>query len=293
MATIRSEKMTDIQQITRSFPESTPPISHKFFSSKTILWQPNLQKLEVFDLEGLEVIFDLEGQEVDHDSQRIVVLDQLKTLTLQNLSKLMYVWKNVPQGIQGFQNLTSIEIDACYNLRYLFPHTVVKLLVELQSIKIRWCDMIENIVQRDGEEEAKDIILFPKLTSFHLGFLPNLMSFYIKPYSFEWSSINQIYLSHCPKLKTCGSEIRSTRKLKKIIGELELIPQEQGLECDPLGKNYGLMVVPEQGTTKKSEESSSVNKEVCISQITINPPPLPTCIMKHGYNLKSINRVIK
>ena len=261
--------MTDIQQITRSFPESTPPISHKFFSSKTILWQPNLQKLEVFDLEGLEVIFDLEGQEVDHDSQTIVVLDQLKTLTLQNLSKLMYVWKNVPCGTLGFQNLTSIEINAYYSLRYLFPHTVVKLLVELQSIKIRWCDMIENIVQRDGEEEAKDIILFPKLTSFHLGFLPNLMSFYIKPYSFEWSSLNQIYLSHCPKLKTCGSEIRSTRKLKKIIGESELIPQEQGLECDPLGKNYGLMVVPEQGTTKKSEESSSVNKEVRISQITI------------------------
>ncbi|XP_030924603.1 probable disease resistance protein At4g27220 [Quercus lobata] len=267
LATIRSEKMTDIQQITRSFPESTTPISHKFFSSKTILWQPNLQKLEVFALEGLEVIFDLEGQEVDHDGQRIVVLARLKTLTLQNLSKLMYVWKNVPQGIQGFQNLTSIEINACHNLRYLFPHTVAKLLVVLQSIEIRWCDMIENIVQRDGEEEAEDIILFPKLTSFHLGFLPNLMSFYIEPYSFEWSSMNQIYLSHCPKLKTCGSEIRSTRKLKKIIGELDLIPQEQGLECAPLGKNYGPMVVSEQGTTKKSEESSSMNKEGNLTKV--------------------------
>nr|POE90917.1 putative disease resistance protein [Quercus suber] len=138
LATIRSEKITHIQQITRSFPESTPPISHKLFSSKTILWQPNLQKLEVFDLEGLEVIFDLEGQ---------------------------------------------------------------------------------------------------------------------------------IYLSHCPKLKTCGSEIRSTRKLKKIIGELDLIPQEPSFECAPLGKNYGLMVVSEQGTTKKSEESSSVNKEGNLTKV--------------------------
>ena len=117
--------------------------------------------------------------------------------------------------------------------------------------------------------------MFPKLTSFHLGFLPNLMSFCIEPYSFEWPSMNQIYLSHCLKLKTCGLEIRSTRKLKKIIGELDLIPHEQGLECAPLGKNYGPMVVSEQGTTKKSEESTFVNKEVCISQITIHTPPIP------------------
>ena len=158
--TFGSDKMTNIQQTTGSFPDSTP-ISHKFFSSKTILWQPNLKELS---LEGsnerLEVVFDLEGQKDNNDHQRIVVLAELKTLRVSYLSNLRYVWKNVPQEIQGFQNLTSINILDCHKLRYLFPPTVAKLLMELQSIDIWWCDMIENIVQRDGEEEAEDIILF-------------------------------------------------------------------------------------------------------------------------------------
>ncbi|XP_050241961.1 uncharacterized protein LOC126690889 [Quercus robur] len=196
--------MTNIHQTARSFPDSTP-ISHKFFSSKTILWQPNLKELSLEGLyERLEVVFDLEGQKDNNDHQRIAVLAELKTLRVIGLSNLRYVWKNVPQGIQGFQNLTSINVYRCHKLRYLFPPTIAKLLVELQSIKIWWCDMIENIVQRDGEEEAEDIILLPKLTSFDLSSLPNLMSFCIKPYSFEWSSIEKIYMYGCPKFKTYG-----------------------------------------------------------------------------------------
>uniref|UniRef100_A0A7N2M456 NB-ARC domain-containing protein n=1 Tax=Quercus lobata TaxID=97700 RepID=A0A7N2M456_QUELO len=202
--TFGSDKMTNIQQTTGSFPDSTP-ISHKFFSSKTILWQPNLKELS---LEGsnerLEVVFDLEGQKDNNDHQRIIVLAELKALRVSYLSNLRYVWKNVPQEIQGFQNLTSINILDCHKLRYLFPPTVAKLLVELQSIEIGWCDMIENIVQRDGEEEVEDVILFPKLTSFDLRSLPNLMSFYIEPYSFEWSSIEKIDMYECPKFKTFG-----------------------------------------------------------------------------------------
>mgnify|MGYP003744333081 CR=1 FL=1 len=79
--------------------------------------------------------------------------------------------------------------------------------MELQSIEIEECYAIENIVQRDGEEEATDNILFPKVSSLKLQTLPNMMSFCIKAYSFEWSSIKEIYLYSCPKLKTIGSEI--------------------------------------------------------------------------------------
>ena len=169
------------------------------------MWQPNVKELSLLNAnEHLEVVFDLEEQKDDNDHQRIAVVAELKTLIVNHLRNLRYVWKNVPQGIQGFQNLTSIDVYGCQKLRYLFPPTVAKLLVELQSIKIWWCDMIENIVQGDGEEEAKDIILFPKLTSFRLYFLPNLMSFCIEPYYFEWSSMEKINLYKCPKFKTSG-----------------------------------------------------------------------------------------
>ncbi|KAL4607484.1 hypothetical protein ACB092_09G177600 [Castanea dentata] len=261
--TFGSDKMTNIQQTAESFPDSTPN-SHKFFSSKTILWQPNLKELSFVDInerfERLEVVFDLEGQKDDNDHQRIAVLAELKTLTVYHLCNLRYVWKNVPQGIQGFQNLTSIDVYKCHKLRYLFPPTVAKLLVELQSIDIWRCDMIENIVQRDGEEEAEGIILFPKLTSFNLHFLPNLMSFSIEPYSFEWSSIEKIDLYKCPKFKTYG-------KLQKINWELDSIPQDQeGLEGVSRGRNDSPMVASDQGTTKKFQGSSSVNKEGILTK---------------------------
>ena len=275
MTNLEKHKMTDIQQHTSPFPESTPIISHKLFSSKTILWPQNLENLELRRADSLEAVFDLEGLKIDEDQLRIVVLAQLKTLVVKSSSKLGHVWKNVPRGIQGFQNLTAIEVSGCHLLRYLFPTSIAKLLVELQCIVIYQCRAIENIVQREGEEEATDIILFPRVSSLILQMLPNIMSFCIKAYSFEWSSIKEIYLRDCPKLKTIGSEIQSPRKSKEISNELDSRPNEQELgspgflrgclECVPRRKNYGLMAVSDQGITNKSQRSYSVKEEVRTS----------------------------
>ena len=264
MTTSEQDVITEFQHEqhhTGSFPQSGP-ISIKFLSSKTIFWSPNLGTLDMCN-NNLEVLFDLEGLMVHH--QRIDVLAQLKTLKLRTLSMLMYVWKNFSRGILGFQNLTSIEVGRCPNLRYLF----------LESN-----DMMENIVQRDGEEEAADTIVFPKVSSFTLFYVPNLKSFCIEAYSFEWPSMKEIRVSYCHKLKTFGSEIQSPRKQKKIKG-LDSRPQEPGvgsssirsslgflgrwLECVPHCRNYGLVDLSDHMCpTKKSHGSSSVNKEVCI-----------------------------
>ncbi|KAM3690833.1 hypothetical protein ACJW30_09G150600 [Castanea mollissima] len=275
---LEKHKMTDIQQHTGPLLELTPIIYHKLFSSNTILWAPNLENLVLARADSLEVVFDLEGLKANTDHQRIAVLAQLKTLKLENLSELRYVWKNVPLGTQGFQKLTSIKVRDCHRLRYIFPTSIAKLLVQLQSIGIYNCDAIENIVQRDGEEEATDVILFPRVSSLKLQYLPNMMSFSIKAYSFEWSSVKEIDLRDCPKLKTIGSEIQSKRKSKKINGELDSRPNEHELrspgflrrclECVPRRKNYGLMAVSEQGTTNKSQRSYSVKKEDTLSKPT-------------------------
>ena len=151
MTTFEQDMITEFQHEqhhTGSFPQSGP-ISNKFLSSKTIFWSPNLGMLDMWDNDSIEVLFDLEG--LMFQSQRIDVLAQLKTLRLAGLSKLIYVWKNFSRGILGFQNLTSIEVGRCPNLRYLF----------LESN-----DMMENIIQREGEEEAADTIVFPKVPSY-------------------------------------------------------------------------------------------------------------------------------
>ena len=268
------EVTDDIQQHTTSSDtlESTPLISHKLFSSTTILWPPNLEELWFTRNNSIEVLFDLEGLKVDNDGQGITILSKLKDLLVFSSSKLAYMWKNVPRGIQGFQNLTSIGVSFCNHLIYLIPLSIAKLLVKLQSIVLSYCDAIKNIVQRDGEEEAADIIMFPKVSSLVLGELPNLVSFCIEAYSFEWPSIKDITMSHCYNLKTIGSETQSPRKLKKINEELDSRPHEPRIgslgflgrcfECVPRSKNYGPMAVSDQGITNKSQRSYSEKKEV-------------------------------
>ncbi|KAK4567822.1 hypothetical protein RGQ29_003543 [Quercus rubra] len=118
--------------------ESTPLISYKLFSSTTILWPPNLEELYLNGSNSIEVLFDLEG-------------------------------------LKGFQNLTSIEVSSYNHLIYLIPLSIAKLLVKLQSIELSHCDAIKKIVQRDEEKEATDVIMFPKVSSLNLKWLPNLL----------------------------------------------------------------------------------------------------------------------
>ena len=229
---------------------------------------PCLEVLSISYSEDVEYLIDA----TSYQTPRVAfpILESLELWELPNLKEIYHSqisqrsFSGTHSQLACFGKLRSIDLFACKKLRYLFPPTIAKLLVELQSIEIRWCGMIENIVQRDGEEEAEDIILFPKLTSFTSRFLPNLMSFSIEPYSFEWSSIEKIDICDCPKFKTYG-------KLQKINWELDSIPQDQEpcLEGVPRGRNDSPMVASDQGTTKKFQESSSVNKEVRISQITI------------------------
>ncbi|GMY19447.1 probable disease resistance protein At4g27220 [Fagus crenata] len=268
MTTSEQDVITEFQHEqhhTGSFPESGS-ISNKFLSSKTIFWSPNLGEVVMRD-NNLEVIFDLEGLMVHR--QRIDVLVQLKTLSLWELSKLMYVWKNFSQGILGFQNLTSIIVSSCPNLRYLFPPSIAKLLVELERVFLEVNYMMENIVQRDGEEEAADTIVFPKVSSFSLISLPNLMSFCVEAYSFEWPSMKKIKVSHCYKLRTFGSKIQSPRKQKKIKG-LDSRPQEPGVGSSSVRVDLTDHMCP----TKKSHGSSSVNKELKNQRASVIDKPL-------------------
>ncbi|KAG7940936.1 hypothetical protein I3843_16G011900 [Carya illinoinensis] len=182
---------------------SSTAVSHKLFSSNTILWFPNLVEIYVGNCGSLQVIFDLEGLKVIENHQPIVALSQLRILELRYLHGMAHVWKNIPREFQGFQNLISIRIVECNNLRSLLPASVAKLLLQLQRIYIWSSELMENVIQREdeaGDERREDIT----------------MSFSSKAHAFEWPSIKKITLGHCPKLKTFYSEIESRMKQKKI-----------------------------------------------------------------------------
>ena len=114
-----------------------------------------------------------------------------------------------------------------------------------------------------GEEEEADIIVFPKVSSFELNDLPNLVSFCIEAYSFKWPSMKKIKFLHCPKLKTFGPETWSLSTVKKMNGKLDSKSHKPRLKSS-LIRDYRPMLVTDRNTKKKSKAGSLVEKEVRI-----------------------------
>ncbi|XP_048420500.1 probable disease resistance protein At4g27220 [Pyrus x bretschneideri] len=172
--------------------ETTPRIEHQsagifekaIFPSKCISWFPSLEEVELSDMEFEGVLFDL---------------------------------KNIPSGFQGFQNLRYLELRRCYGLEYVFSHLIASELLNLEEVKIGGCRDMETIVRitEENEEEAtKDMILFPKLNTFALQYLPRLTSLCPAGSTFQWSSTKNMRVEECHKLKTLGAVIPQRKKLE-------------------------------------------------------------------------------
>ncbi|XP_035541559.1 uncharacterized protein LOC108991631 isoform X2 [Juglans regia] len=236
-------------KVEREGSSASTTVAHKLFSSNTILWVPNLKRLIVGDCGSLEVVFDLEGLKVKENRKPILAV--LSELTLWDLSWMSHVWKNIPPGFQGFQNLTLIDIMGCGSLRNLLSASIAKLLVQLQVVTIRDCNLMENIIQREYEagEERRAYILSNDA------------------HSLKWPSIKSINLWECPKLKTFGSEVRNERKLRKPRAKEPSsgsfpARESSGLfnrcleSCVSRHRNYS----PAQG------KSNSINKEITLTK---------------------------
>ncbi|KAG2670585.1 hypothetical protein I3843_14G091800 [Carya illinoinensis] len=265
-------------------------IPHKFLSSISIFWAPNLQQLHISDCWSLEVVFDLDGLEVEENRQGFIALSQLRNLKLQTLSKLRHVWKNIPRGFQCFQNLRFIYLENCSSLLYLFSPSIAKLLVGLESVSINWCNEIENILEV-GEEDAAEIIMFPKLSSFEVLNLRKLKRFCPPSYFFEWPSMHKINLSRCPNLITFSSEIQSTTKPKKINVGLDLRLQDTGTTASvkdaPDYLDRCLACVPRRKKLQGSSSLGGIETEFQVNKEELRPL-IPSSLIKSLQNLEEL-----
>ena len=109
------------------------------FPSHMIECLNNLELIYLHKCDSLEVIFKLEGLN-DEQSHVAPVQDQLRKLDLDNLPKLMHIWKKGPDQIMGFKNLKLLEVKECNSLTYLFSPSIAKLLVMLEEIKVTNCE---------------------------------------------------------------------------------------------------------------------------------------------------------
>ena len=89
----------------------------------------NLESIYLWTCDSIEVIFELEELNVE-ENHMALVLDQLRKLNLCQLDKLMHIWKQGPEKIMGFGNLSLLIVEKCNNLTNLFSPSIAKLLVK-------------------------------------------------------------------------------------------------------------------------------------------------------------------
>ena len=185
------------------------------------MWAPNLEGLELDYANSLEVVFDPEGPKVDHIYQESAIFARLKTLRVRNSDKLTYVWKNVPRGIQSFQNLRLLEVRECNNLTNLFSPSIANLLVMLEQIKVLKCEKIQEILAISREEEKEEKVLFYQVNLILLEDLPNLKCFCNEANAFEWPSLQKMTIIRCPNLRTFVQANLKTPELEGVYEDEE------------------------------------------------------------------------
>ncbi|KAL7194743.1 hypothetical protein ACSBR1_035055 [Camellia fascicularis] len=120
-------------------------------SSNLIQRLGRLEELKVWWCDSLETIFDLQGSVCEGSS-----ITWFYDLKLMYLPKLTHIWKNVSQQTPRFKDLTSLEVERCDNLKYIFPISVVKVLVHLHYLRIGNSKRVEKIFTREDEEEDEE-----------------------------------------------------------------------------------------------------------------------------------------
>ncbi|GKV02488.1 hypothetical protein SLEP1_g14921 [Rubroshorea leprosula] len=201
-----------------------------------------LQEITVEECNNIEeIIDDVEeqgnGNDIVEESEGCKLGGSLRSLTLRRLPKLISFFNSGNcSGISLFndkflfpnldelqllrikvdmiwiasycvENLTKLIIRGCDNLKYLFSSTMARSLVKLGHLEIEECKMMTKVLSKENEEEKGNLI-FPGLKFLQLLQLQNLVSFYFGDSTIEFSSLNKLIVSGCPKLK--GFAVMST-----------------------------------------------------------------------------------
>ncbi|XP_065849853.1 probable disease resistance protein At4g27220 isoform X2 [Euphorbia lathyris] len=186
------------------------------FSSAKCLLQ--LREIKVKSCENLEAIV-CEGSEDEHCSNKVIEFNQLSSLKLEKLPKLTGFCRRKEgtapmellfNELVSFPNLTSLEVDECKCLKYVFTAPMLKCLGQLKTFDLGYNESVEEIIQikKDEEIESINMILFPKLEFLILGVLPNLQKF-SGGYSIDFPLLKKLRIHGCTAMKNFVSRLSS------------------------------------------------------------------------------------
>ncbi|OMO62370.1 Ribosomal protein S7e [Corchorus capsularis] len=150
-----------------------------------------------------------------------VVYPNLKELRLSSMN-IQSIWHDqLPQMSSCAQNLTSLHVKGCHNLRCLFSSSMVQSFMQLQNVNIIDCRNIEEVIFTEGlatEDNIRSYVL-PNLQLLALVDLPELLRFCHGSY-FEFPLLQKLKIDNCPKLETFMSD--------STIAKTQIYQKEEG-----------------------------------------------------------------
>ncbi|KAL4586172.1 hypothetical protein LXL04_010804 [Taraxacum kok-saghyz] len=179
----------------------------------------NLEKIYIHSVKSEDVFKVADGtkDDVNSKTQSVVVLQNLKEVTLDRLDQLRHMWKSSQWMVLHFPNLTKVSIEYCPLLEHIFTDCMVGSLLNLQELQITYCWSLDVIVKQaeDSKTSATEVV-FPSLKTIRLHNLPNLKGFHLGKEAFQWPSLDTLEIKDCPEITvfTCGQS--TTPELKRI-----------------------------------------------------------------------------
>ncbi|CBI38078.3 unnamed protein product, partial [Vitis vinifera] len=180
---------------------------------------PQLQHLELSDLPELISFYSTRcsgTQESMTFFSQQAAFPALESLRVRRLDNLKALWHNqLPTN--SFSKLKGLELIGCDELLNVFPLSVAKVLVQLEDLKISFCEVLEAIVANENEDEATSLFLFPRLTSLTLNALPQLQRFCFGRFTSRWPLLKELEVWDCDKVEILFQEIDLKSELDNKI----------------------------------------------------------------------------
>nr|AEB06131.1 Rpp4 candidate R10 [Glycine max] len=153
-----------------------------------------LSKLKKLHLKSLQQLNSI-GLEHSWVEPLLKTLETLEVFSCPSMKIL------VPSTV-SFSNLTSLNVEECHGLVYLFTSSTAKRLGQLKHMSIRDCQAIQEIVSKEGDHESNDEeITFEQLRVLSLESLPSIVGIYSGKYKLKFPSLDQVTLMECPQMK--------------------------------------------------------------------------------------------
>ncbi|KAJ7942914.1 Disease resistance protein [Quillaja saponaria] len=206
-----------------------------------------------------------------------VAFPKLESLELDSIKYLSKIWKDhQPAPRYCFPNLTSLKVEWCDGLRYLLSFSMATVLVNLSSLTINECGMMEEIIKEDMTD--RNVPLFPKLKRISIGYMSQLTTIWPKQPSLEsFREVNMVEIEYCHRVHTIIPS--------HMVGKLQNLVSLYVWDCNGVEQIFDLRMADMQ------REHDDGGADTQLQEISLFY--LPTLRHVWNYNYNDPQRLVK